>query len=340
MAEFDYAKQKQKKDINDTRKMLEEMPEFVDYYFKANSLAVSPSSQRSYMYDIFNFLNWFSGKFSDSERKLKDMTLEDIETVSAKDILDYLSFMRNESDTVISNSTIARRCAALNSFFSYFEQYGYIKKNPMNKIKRPRVKKDGRIIRLEDNEVERLLDSVLNGTGFDEHQKKYLKNLRKRDYAIIILLLTSGIRVSELVGLNIDDVSFENNRIQIVRKGDKKQYIPLSDKTLEILEEYIEERKLIKPAAKSDEDALFLSSQQTRMTTASVENIIKKYSKAAKIDKPITPHKLRKTYGTNLYNKTHDIYLVATALGHESVATTTKHYVATNEKDLENVRNL
>ena len=143
-----------------------------------------------------------------------------------------------------------------------------------------------------------------------------------------------------MVGLNIEDVSFTNCRIQITRKGDKRQYIPLSDDTLDVLKEYLVERKKVSPALPEDETALFLSTQNTRMTTAAVQNLIKKYAKAAGIDKPITPHKLRKTYGTNLYNKTRDIYLVANALGHDSVVTTTKHYVARDEEDLVKVRNL
>ena len=210
----------------------------------------------------------------------------------------------------------------------------------MVKVKRPKIKKDKRIIRLEDEEVERYFDSILNGTGFTEHQRKYLENTKQRDYTIATLLLTSGIRVSEMVGLNIDDVSFQSCRIQITRKGGKKQYIPLSDETLEVLKEYLEERKKVSPALPEDDTALFLSTQNTRMTTAAVQNLIKKYAKAACIDKPITPHKLRKTYGTNLYNKTRDIYLVANALGHDSVVTTTKHYVASDEEDLVKVRNL
>ena len=293
------------------------------------------------MYDIYNFLKWWHSSLPElQEKELKEMQNEDIAKVTPNDILDYISYMRNESETFLSESTLARRCAALNNLFSYLEQYGIIETNPMVKVKRPKIKKDKRIIRLEDEEVERYFDSILNGTGFTEHQRKYLENTKQRDYTIATLLLTSGIRVSEMVGLNIDDVSFQSCRIQITRKGGKKQYIPLSDETLEVLKEYLEERKKVSPALPEDDTALFLSTQNTRMTTAAVQNLIKKYAKAACIDKPITPHKLRKTYGTNLYNKTRDIYLVANALGHDSVVTTTKHYVASDEEDLVKVRNL
>ena len=341
MAEYNYAKQKQKKNIEDTVEMLKEMPGFINYYYKSNVLALSASSQHSYMYDIYNFLKWWHSSLHElQEKELKEMQNEDIAKVTPNDILDYITYMRNESETFLSESTLARRCAALNNLFSYLEQYGIIEANPMVKVKRPKIKKDKRIIRLEDEEVERYFNSILNGTGFTEHQRKYLENTKQRDYTIATLLLTSGIRVSEMVGLNIEDVSFTNCRIQITRKGGKRQYIPLSDETLEVLKEYLEERKKVSPALPEDETALFLSTQNTRMTTAAVQNLIKKYAKAACIDKPITPHKLRKTYGTNLYNKTRDIYLVANALGHDSVVTTTKHYVASDEEDLVKVRNL
>lgn len=341
MAEFNYAKSRQKKNIDDTIAMLELMPPFVGYYFKANSLTLSASSQHSYMYDIYNFLKWWHSMLPElRDKELKDMTDEHISCVTSNDILDYISFMRNDSDVFLSDATLARRCAALNSFFTYLEDYDIVQQNPMVKVKRPKIKKDKRIIKLDEDEVDRLFHSVLYGTGFTERQQQYLQHTQARDYAIITLLLTSGIRVSEMVGLNIDDISFQNYRIQITRKGGKRQYIPLSDDTLDVLKEYLIIRKQISPSLPEDAAALFLSTQKTRMTTAAVQNMIKKFAKAAGIDKPITPHKLRKTYGTNLYNKTRDIYLVANALGHDSVTTTTKHYVASDEEDLMKVRNL
>lgn len=341
MAEFNYAKSKQKKDFTDTVEMLQQMPKFVEYYFKANSIALSASSQHSYMYDIYNFLKWWHSMLPElREQSLRDMTEAHIALVTPNDILDYIVFMRNESDSALSDTTIARRCASLNSLFSHLANFDVIPWNPMTKIQRPKVRKEKRIIKLDDHEVDKLFHSVLYGTGFTEHQQQYLRNTQARDYAILTLLLSSGIRVSEMVGLNISDVSFQNYRIQITRKGGKRQYIPLSDDTLQILQEYLILRKQIKPSEPEDEDALFLSTQKTRMTTAAVQNMVKKYARAAGIDKPITPHKLRKTYGTNLYKKTRDIYLVANALGHDSVNTTTNHYVASDEEDLMRVRNL
>lgn len=341
MAEYNYAKSRQKKNFDDTVEMLQQMPPFVEYYFKANSMVLSSSSQHSYMYDIYNFLQWWHDMLPEmKDIPLKKMTEEQIGHVTPNDILDYIIFMKNNSPTILSDATIARRCAALNSLFAHLADFDIIPWNPMTKVKRPKMKKDKRIIKLDEDEVDRFFQSILYGTGFTEHQQQYLQNTQARDYAIATLLLTSGIRVSEMVGLNIDDISFQSFRISITRKGGKKQYIPLSDDTLEILKEYLVIRKEIRPALPEDATALFLSTQKTRMTTAAVQNMIKKFARAAGIDKPITPHKLRKTYGTNLYNQTRDIYLVANALGHDSVSTTTKHYVASDEEDLMRVRNL
>lgn len=341
MAEYNYAKSRQKKNFDDTVEMLQQMPPFVEYYFKANSMVLSASSQHSYMYDIYNFLQWWHDMLPEMKNvPLREMSEEQMAHVTPNDILDYIIFMKNNAPTVLSDSTIARRCAALNSLFEYLADFEVIPWNPMTKVKRPKIKKDRRIVKLDADETERFFAAILYGTGMTEHQRKYLEHTKCRDYAIATLLLTSGIRVSEMVGLNIDDVSFQSFRISITRKGGKKQYIPLSDDTLAILKDYLEQRKLISPTLPEDASALFLSTQNTRMTTATVQNMIKKYARAAGIDKPITPHKLRKTYGTNLYNKTRDIYLVANALGHDSVTTTTKHYVASDEDDLMKVRNL
>lgn len=341
MAEYNYAKSRQKKNFDDTVEMLQQMPPFVEYYFKANSMVLSASSQHSYMYDIYNFLQWWHDMLPEmKDVPLRDMSEEQIGNVTPNDILDYIIFMKNNSPNVLSDATIARRCASLNSLFAHLADFDIIAWNPMTKVKRPKMKKEKRIIKLDAAEVDRFFSAILYGTGMTEHQRKYLEHTKQRDYAIATLLLTSGIRVSEMVGLNIDDVSFQSFRISITRKGGKKQYIPLSDETLQVLQEYLDQRKRISPSLPEDASALFLSTQNTRMTTATVQNMIKKYAKAAGIDKPITPHKLRKTYGTNLYNQTRDIYLVANALGHDSVSTTTKHYVASDEEDLMRVRNL
>ena len=147
--------------------------------------------------------------------------------------------------------------------------------------------------------------------------------------AIVALFLGTGIRVSELVGLNVEDVDFKNNSFVVTRKGGNRVILYLNEEIKEYLTVYIKYREtLLLP---KDEKALFISIQKTRLTTRAVENIIKKYSKIAVPLKKITPHKLRSTFGTELYRTTGDIYVVADVLGHKDVNTTKKHYAALTE---------
>ena len=141
------------------------------------------------------------------------------------------------------------------------------------------------------------------------------------------LLLGTGIRVSECVGLDINDVDFDNNGIKIRRKGGYEVIVYFGDEVREALLDYLEERLQIVPVD-GHANALFLSLQQKRLNVRSVENLVKKYAQTVTKLKKITPHKLRSTYGTSLYRETGDIYLVADVLGHKDVNTTKKHYAA------------
>ena len=136
--------------------------------------------------------------------------------------------------------------------------------------------------------------------------------------------------------LNFD---FENCKINLLRKGNKRQFIAMGDEVIDALTSYLDVRNIITARYSKDEDALFLSTQKTRLGVQAVENMITKYANLVGTREHITPHKLRKTYGTELYNETGDIYLVARALGHESVNTTKDHYIAENEDSLLKARN-
>ena len=152
-------------------------------------------------------------------------------------------------------------------------------------------------------------------------------------------MLSTGIRVSECVGLNLNDIDFDNSRIKVIRKGGNEAFVFFSDEAEIVLKDYIKLRNEIIPKEGSEE-ALFLSSQRSRLTARSVENLVKKYARITTPLKHITPHKLRSTYGTALYQETGDIYLVADVLGHKDVNTTRKHYAAMNEDKKRRNRNV
>ena len=182
------------------------------------------------------------------------------------------------------------------------------------------------IIQLDPDEVANLLDYMENyGSQLSGVQLYHYNKQKYRDLAIITLLLGTGVRVSELVGLNIGDVDFKNNGIRILRKGGNEMIVYFGQEVEKALTDYLElSRNGITPVA-GHEEALFLSGQRKRISVDAVEKMVKKYASAVSV-KTITPHKLRSTYGTALYRETGDIYLVADVLGHADVNTTKKHY--------------
>lgn len=157
--------------------------------------------------------------------------------------------------------------------------------------------------------------------------------------AMLTLLLGTGIRVSECVGLNMSDVDFDNCSIRVVRKGGNEAVVYFGNEVEDALRDYLEQRKEIIPLS-GHEKALFLSMQNRRISVRAVENLVKKYASQVTTLKKITPHKLRSTYGTNLYKESGDIYLVASVLGHKDVNTTKRHYADMNEEAKRAARNM
>jgi site-specific recombinase XerD len=186
---------------------------------------------------------------------------------------------------------------------------------------------------LDVDEVVRLLDHVeACGEELTGQKKVYHEKTKYRDLAILTLLLGTGIRVSECVGLDIQHVDFNNNGIKVTRKGGNEMVVYFGDEVYEALQIYLETERAATTPLPGHENALFLSIQKKRMGVQAIENMVKKYARQVTPGKKITPHKLRSTYGTNLYRETGDIYLVADVLGHKDVNTTRKHYAAIDEE--------
>lgn len=222
-----------------------------------------------------------------------------------------------------------RKLCSLRSFYQYLFEHKYIEGNLASLVPLPKLRPKA-IIHLEPDEVARMLDLAESGDAFGERQKKYTQHTRARDVALISLLLGTGIRVSECVGINLSDVNFEENAFLVTRKGGKQMILYFSDEVAGALQKYLAERRDIVPL-EGHEDALFLSLQRRRITQRAIENLVKKYASIAAPLKKISPHKLRSTFGTELYRSSGDIYLVAEVLGHADVNTTRKHYAAMSE---------
>ena len=219
--------------------------------------------------------------------------------------MSYLSYYDKEDGTILSNGERGklRKLSSLRAFFKYFFNKDMLKANVASKVRSPKLHEKP-IIRLEEQETAELMYSCDTLTGFSEHQKKYNENYKTRDNAIISIFLTTGIRVSECVGLNVDDINFNLNSFRVTLKGGNQVILYFGEETSEILRNYLNYRSTLQ--LPREEQALFVSSQKKRMSVRSMEYLVKKYAKIATPLKNITPHKLRSTYGTNLYKETKD----------------------------------
>ena len=324
-----------KQNIRKLREIITTLPPFCKQFFKGVDNIYGSRTKIAYAYDLrifFDFLhqNHPYGKTMDILNYPLDI-LDKVKREDIEDYMEYLSLYSKETDDFESDITNeergkSRKLASLRSFYNYFFRNEMIQTNPASLVPMPKLHKK-EIIRLEPNEVAQLLDQVEAGTKLTEKQSAYHAKTKIRDLALLTLLLGTGIRVSECVGLNIYDVDFDNMGIRIRRKGGYEDIVYFGEEVEKALSDYLDQREHILPVS-GHEDALFLSMQNRRLTVRSVENLVKKYSSLVTNLKKITPHKLRSTYGTNLYQETGDIYLVADVLGHKDVNTTRKHYAA------------
>lgn len=336
----------EKKDIENVkhlRELMRVLPPFCVDFFRGIEPRTSSRTRIAYAYDLkvfFDFLlkeNPVIGKLD-----MEDITLEHLDCLKVVDMEEYMEYLKyrfNEKNQEVTNKErgIMRKISSLKSFYNYYYRNERLQNNPAALVKLPKLH-EKEIIRLDVDEVALLLDEVERGDALTEKQKAFHEKTKVRDLALLTLMLGTGIRVSECVGLDMNDIDFKNGGILVHRKGGKEVTVYFGSEVEDALLDYLEERKHILPE-EGHEGALFLSLQRKRLTVRSVENLVKKYSKIVTPLKKITPHKLRSTYGTNLYRETNDIYLVADVLGHADVNTTKKHYAALEDERRRSARN-
>lgn len=330
-----YHDEQNKQNILKFRAVLDTLPSFCRTYFRGIEDYTSTRTRLAYAYDIRLFFEFLHTKNSIcAKMDIKDISLDILAQLTRMDIEEFLEYItlyqKDGKDITNDERGKERKLASLRSFYNYYFENELIEKNPAALVPMPK-KHQKEIIRLEPNEVAILLDQVEAGTKLTKKELEYHKKTRIRDVALLTLLLGTGIRVSECVGLDITDVNFDVGGIKIRRKGGYEAVIYFGEEVETALLDYLEEREHIIPED-GHENALFLSLQNRRMAVRSVENLVKKYASRVTTLKKITPHKLRSTYGTTLYQETGDIYLVADVLGHQDVNTTRKHYAAQEDE--------
>lgn len=329
-----YYNEQKVKNTEKLRKVLKDLPDFAYDFFVGIENKTSALTRLNYAYDLRTFFNFVLKETNLFVNKtVYDIEVKDLEklhTTHFERYMSYLSSYTDENGEVVTNGERgkARKIAAVRSFYKYFFKKEMISVDIASKIEMPKLHEKP-IIRLEDEEVYRFLNMVDNGYGLEGHQKGFHKHTKVRDVAIITLLLGTGLRVSECVGLNVNDIDFRINGLTVTRKGGNQVILYFSDEVKVALYDWLNYRA--QNPLLIDEPALFTSLQNKRITTRAVENLVKKYASIVTPLKHITPHKLRSTYGTRLYHATQDIYVVADVLGHKDVNTTKKHYAAISD---------
>lgn len=343
MAALSYHEQEDIENTKRIRGILKELPPFCTDFFRGIEPRTSARTRLAYAYDLKTFFDFLKQANPElKSKKLRDLPLSILDEIKLMDLEEYMEYLKcysteKREDLMNTERGIMRKVSTVKSFYNYFYRTERIQNNPASLLQLPKIH-EKEIIRLDVDEVARFLDEVEDGECLTEKQKAYHAKTKLRDLAMMTLLLGTGLRVSECVGLNINDVDFRNGGLRIHRKGGKEVIVYFGAEVEYALQDYLSEREHIVPEEGSEE-ALFLSMQRKRINVRSVEKMVKKYAQLVTPLKKITPHKLRSTYGTNLYRETGDIYLVADVLGHSDVNTTKKHYAALEDERRRSARN-
>ena len=328
-----------------TRKMLQSLPLSCTDFITSIAMTTSPLTRLAYTIDLGTFCEFASREIPYyAEKKPSEWTDADIDHFTGRDLRTYADYLTLyfKDETLSEDGTppkamrnhecgVMRKLSTLRSYFDFLFKAERISSNIAALVSLPKLHEKP-ILYLINEEVDRLLSVASDGAALTERQQKFHKLTQTRDVAILMLFLGTGMRVSECVGVNIDDLDFHLNAVLVTRKGGNQVILYFPQEVADALKAYLEERKLIQ-TDKANENALFLSLQKKRMTQRAVQIMVKKYCAiAVPLKKRMSPHKLRSTYATRLYHETEDIYLVADALGHSDVNTTRKHYAAMSDQ--------
>lgn len=328
------------------RQMLRLLPASCADFINSITMTTSPLTRLAYTIDLQTFCDYATKELPYfASKSPQDWTDEDLGHFTARDLngyADYLTLYYKdqaiaetvEQQKVLRNHEcgVMRKLSSLRSYFDYLFKSERISGNIAALVSLPKLHEKP-ILHLIGPEIERLLAVADDGAELTQTQLRFHAHTRKRDYAILMLFLGTGMRVSECVGIDIDDLDLQQNAVLVTRKGGNQVILYYPQEVADALNAYLEERKHIEAAAKRDENALFLSLQRKRISQRAVQLMVKKYcAVAVPLKKRMSPHKLRSTYATRLYHETEDIYLVADALGHSDVNTTRRHYAAMSDE--------
>ncbi len=308
------------------------MPLFYrDYINGLSPDVVAYSSQALYAYNIMTFFEWLVDnnpavrKGENKAEWIKNLTMEDMENITKIDANEYSVYLSAR----YAVKTTQSKLNAVSTMFIEFMRLSKMESNPFAIISRPKAKKHV-ITHLSEPEQKSFIECIYTGKGLTERQKKLQDAVRDR--AIYTLFLDTGIRVSELCGINISDIDFFEHSIIVTRKGSDEEEIYMSDEAEIVLKDYLKVRARRLAAKGKKTDALFLNNRLGRISVRSVEKLTEQYTKNAGITKKISPHKLRSTFAMDFYEGSGDILLLKERMGHKNISTTNVYAEASKER--------
>ena len=285
-ANITYHEQTDMDNIRKLREVLKTLPAFAKDYFRAIEPTTSTKTRISYAYDIRIFFQFLISQNPSLAKigipNLNVSVLDQLKPIDIEEYMEYLKLYDSPNDQMtITNGErgLKRKISSLRSFYTYYYKRQAIETNPVQLVDMPKIH-DKAIIRLDAGETAALLDYIEHcGDQLTGQRKAYYEKTKLRDLAIVTLLLGTGIRVSECVGLDVEDIDFRNNGIRLIRKGGSEMVVYFGPEVEKALKDYLEARKAISPL-EGHEHALFYSTQRKRIGVQAVENLVKKYARA------------------------------------------------------------
>lgn len=286
------------------------MQQFVDYL--SLEKGYSTNTCRAYAHDLDDFLQYFiqNRALPMTSESGADIDATDVEAAGGMILRSYLGSLHKQG---LKKTSIARKISSIRSFFNFMERHGVIQQNPAETVLTPKQEKPVPAY-LTVDDVFRLLDGIDTKTL-----------VGKRNRAMLESLYSTGIRVSELVGLNTGDVDFAAKSLRVLGKGNKERIVPIGEKALNAIEAYQQALAAQKKVTQGGDRALFLNKNMGRLTTRSVARVLDKAAIAAGISVPVSPHDLRHSFATHMLDAGLDLRVVQELLGHSQLSTTQKY---------------
>lgn len=277
---------------------------------------------------FFDYLISYHPHFCELEKR--KIERPDLRHITSQDVSRYITIYKDQGH---AERTTARKRAALSSFFNYMVKNRQLEFNPVLAAAKVKIHQSDEVLYLNIDEQIDFLDAIETGNHLDEKKQVYHAKYKVRDVALITLLLDTGIRVSELHGINVEDIDFDQSSVLITRKGGNLQTIYFSDDTSGRLLEYLEERQ-IKEHESHISGPFFVTNQGNRLSVRAIEVLVKKYASASVPGKgaKLSPHKMRSSFAMEYYDSTKDILALQRKLGHKNLAATNIYAKATDRK--------